>query len=157
MSKEEGYTVTRKEEEEHLLKRSRGFLETAEYQKSKGFFDLATFSLEQALQLFLKAKVLAEGVDYPRTHSVRVLLEILSDLVPENKKSAVKGILENYLLELGMLEGGMVPGLIDGLGEGPIAAAFLQADLLIADNSLTAVTSAGGGQHVFKGSDKGFG
>jgi HEPN domain-containing protein len=96
--------VTREEEEKRLLKRSRGFLETADYQTSKGFYDLATFSLEQALQLFLKAKALAEGVDYPRTHSVRTLLEILSDLVPENKKSTVKGILENYLLELGMLE-----------------------------------------------------
>jgi HEPN domain-containing protein len=104
MSREEGYTVTREEEEQSLLKRSRDFLETAEYQTSKGFFDLATFSLEQALQLFLEAKVLAEGVDYPRTHSVRVLLEILSDLVPKNKESTIKGILENYLLELGMLE-----------------------------------------------------
>ena len=96
--------MTRKEEEERLLKRSRDFLETAEYQTRKGFYDLAAFSLEQAMQLFLKAKVLAEGVDYPRTHSVRTLLEILSDLVSENKKSTVKGILEKYLLELGMLE-----------------------------------------------------
>jgi HEPN domain-containing protein len=104
MPKEEGYAVTGKEEEKRLLKRSRDFLETAEYQMSRGFYDLATFSLEQGLQLFLKAKVLAEGVDYPRTHSVRALLEILSDLVPENKKSTIKGILENYLLELGMLE-----------------------------------------------------
>jgi HEPN domain-containing protein len=96
--------ATRRGEEKSLLKRSRDFLETAEYQISKGFYDLAAFSLEQALQLFLKAKVLAEGVDYSRTHSVRVLLEILSDLVPENKKSSVKGISENYLLELGVLE-----------------------------------------------------
>lgn len=96
--------MTREEEEQSLLKRSRDFLETAEYQTSKGFFDLATFSLEQALQLFLEAKLLVEGVDYPRTHSVRVLLEILSDLVPKNKESTIKGILENYLLELGMLE-----------------------------------------------------
>ncbi|MEM1538771.1 MAG: HEPN domain-containing protein [Candidatus Nezhaarchaeales archaeon] len=96
--------ATRREEEKYLLKRSRGFLETVEYQVSKGFYDLAAFSLEQALQLFLKAKVLAEGVDYPRTRSVRVLLEMLSDLVPENKKSKVKGVLENYLLELGVLE-----------------------------------------------------
>jgi HEPN domain-containing protein len=96
--------TTRREEEERLLKRSRDFLETAEYQITKGFYDLAAFSLEQALQLFLKAKVLAEGVDYPRTHSVRALLEILSEIVPENKKSKVKGVLENYLLELGVLE-----------------------------------------------------
>jgi HEPN domain-containing protein len=96
--------VTRKEEEKRLLKRSRDFLETSEYQTSKGFYDLAIFSLEQALQLFLKAKVLAEGVDYPRTHSVRALLEILLDVVPQNLKSSIKGILEKYLLELGMLE-----------------------------------------------------
>jgi len=96
--------VTRREEEKRLLKRSKDFLETAEYQIGKGFYDLAAFSLEQALQLFLKAKVLAEGVDYPRTHSVRALLEILSELVPVDKKSSVKGVLENYLLELGVLE-----------------------------------------------------
>jgi len=96
--------VTRREEEKRLLKRSGDFLETAEYQISRGFYDLATFSLEQALQLFLKAKVLAEGADYPRTHSIRTLLEILSELVPKNKKSTILGILENYLLELGMLE-----------------------------------------------------
>jgi HEPN domain-containing protein len=96
--------VSRKEEEKRLLKRSRDFLETAEYQTSKGFYDLATFSLEQTLELFLKAKVLAEGVDYPRTHSVRALLEILSELVAENRKSVIKQVLEKYLLELGMLE-----------------------------------------------------
>ena len=96
--------MSRKEEGKRLLKRSRDFLETAEYQTSKGFYDLATFSLEQTLELFLKAKVLAEGVDYPRTHSVRALLEILSELVAENRKSVIKQVLEKYLLELGMLE-----------------------------------------------------
>jgi HEPN domain-containing protein len=56
------------------------------------------------MQLFLKAKVLAEGVDYARTHGVRTLLEMLSELVPKSKKSTIKDILDNYLLELGMLE-----------------------------------------------------
>jgi len=56
------------------------------------------------LQLFSKAKLLAEGADYPRTYSVRVLLEILSELVPEDKRSSVKKVLEDCLLELGMLE-----------------------------------------------------
>lgn len=96
--------VARRDEEKFLLKRSRDFLETAEYQMSRGFYDLAAFSLEQALQLFLKAKVLAEGVEYPRTHSLRVLLEILSDLASENEKLKIKEALENYLLELGILE-----------------------------------------------------
>ena len=98
------YRVTVKEEEKRLLKRSSDFLETAKYQVDKGFYDLAIFSLEQSLELFLKAKVLAEGVDYPRTHSVRILLEMLSQVISESKKSVVKGILDNYLLELGALE-----------------------------------------------------
>jgi HEPN domain-containing protein len=96
--------VTRREEEKRLLKRSEDFLETAKYQMSQHIYDLATFSLEQSLELFLKAKVLAEGVDFPRTHSIRTLLELLAKLVQENKKSVVKSILEKYLLELGMLE-----------------------------------------------------
>lgn len=48
--------------------------------------------------------MLAAGADYPRTHSVRVLLEILSELVSEDRRAALKSLLENYLLELGMLE-----------------------------------------------------
>jgi len=50
-----------KEEEKRLLKRAQDFLKTAEYQKSEGVYDLAIFSLEQALQLHLKAKLLAKG------------------------------------------------------------------------------------------------
>lgn len=96
--------MTRKEEEKNLLRRAKEFLETAEYQASKGFFDLAVFSLEQALQLFLKAKILVHGVNYPRTHSVRELLEILSKIVSEDKKDIIKNMLQSYLLELGMLE-----------------------------------------------------
>jgi len=96
--------VSREEEEKRLLKRSREFLETAKYQIGKGFYDLAAFSLEQALQLFLKARLLSEGVEYPRTHSVRALLEILSEVVNEGKKAVVKGALEKYLMELSVLE-----------------------------------------------------
>jgi HEPN domain-containing protein len=100
----EGWLMTRKEEEKQLLKRSKEFLKTAKYQTDENFYDLAAFSLEQALQLFLKSKLLAEGFDYPRTHGVRTLLEILSNLVPENKKTAIKHLLDSYSLELGMLE-----------------------------------------------------
>ena len=96
--------MTKKDEEKSLLKRSTDFLETAEYQTSRGFYNLATFSLEQTLQLFLKAKVLAAGSDYPRIHSVRNLLRLLSSLVPKDKKSAIESILKNYFMELGMLE-----------------------------------------------------
>jgi HEPN domain-containing protein len=96
--------VTRKDEEKNLLERSTDFLETAEYQEGRGFYNLATFSLEQGLQLFLKAKVLAAGGGYPRIYSVTGLLDLISDLVPDNRKPTIKGILKTYFMELGMLE-----------------------------------------------------
>jgi HEPN domain-containing protein len=96
--------VSRKEEAEHLLKRSKEFLETAEYQLGRGLYGIAVFSLEQALQLFLKSKMLEAGADYPRTHGVRALLEILSDIESDEKKRSVKHVLSDYLFELGMLE-----------------------------------------------------
>lgn len=84
-----------------LLTRSRRFLETAEHQYEVGYYDLAMFSLEQALQLFLKARLLQNGVDYPRSHSVTALLEMLGK-VSQNKE--VDRLLEKHLTELGLLE-----------------------------------------------------
>jgi len=97
-------SMSRKDEADHLLSRSKEFLETANYQTDVGFFSLAAFSLEQSLQLFIKARLLENGVDYPRTHSVRTLMEVLSRVVTEELKVILKDTLDKYLLELGMLE-----------------------------------------------------
>jgi len=67
--------VSRKDESEHLLKRSMEFFETAEYQINKGLYGIAVFSLEQALQLFLKSKMLVAGADYPRTQGLEHFLK----------------------------------------------------------------------------------
>jgi len=93
--------VTRFEEYNYLLERSRKFFETAEMQFERGFHDLAVFSLEQALQLYLKACLLKLGVDYPRTHSVRKLLELAYKLTNAEE---IKRILVDYAVELGSLE-----------------------------------------------------
>jgi len=95
--------MTKREEVEHLLRRSREFLETARLQLERGFYGLAVFSLEQSLQMFLKAKLLESGVDYPRTHSVRRLLEMLAEVSPDSAEDA-RRVLERFMLELGMLE-----------------------------------------------------
>ena len=58
--------MARREEVEWLERRSKEFLETAKYQIRKGFYGLACFSLEQALQLFLKSRLALRGVVYPR-------------------------------------------------------------------------------------------
>jgi len=96
--------MTHLDEVESLLKRSREFLETASYQANNGFYDLAAFSLEQSLQLFLKAKLIQNGVEYPRHRGVRTLMEILIKVLTDETKTLLKGILDKYLLELGMLE-----------------------------------------------------
>jgi len=66
-----------------LEKRSRRFLLNAERDFKEGEFDSAMFNAEQALQLFLKAKILAKGIEFPKTYEIRKLLEFLSKL--ENK------------------------------------------------------------------------
>ena len=93
--------MTKREETEHLFERSRRFFETALLQIDRGFHDLAAFSLEQSLQLYLKACLLRLGIDYPKTHSVRRLLELIHDVIG---REDVKGLLSKYAVELGSLE-----------------------------------------------------
>jgi HEPN domain-containing protein len=66
-----------------LEKRSRRFLLNVERDFKEGEFDSAMFNAEQALQLFLKAKISAKGIEFPKTYEIRKLLEFLSKL--ENK------------------------------------------------------------------------
>lgn len=93
--------MARIEEYNYLLERSRRFLITAEMQIERGFYDLAIYSLEQALQLYLEACLLKLGVDYPRTHSVRRLLELIYRLTGSE---GIKRVLVDYAIELGVLE-----------------------------------------------------
>jgi HEPN domain-containing protein len=55
----------RVEEFEVLLRRSESFYVTALLQAERGMYDLAVFSLEQSLQLFLKAALLKKGLTSP--------------------------------------------------------------------------------------------
>jgi HEPN domain-containing protein len=91
----------RVEEFEVLLRRSESFYVTALLQAERGMDDLAVFSLEQSLQLFLKGALLKEGIEFPRTHGVRRLLSILAELTGSDE---IKQLLTSYSLELGILE-----------------------------------------------------
>lgn len=62
-----------------LLERSRKFMDAAEYHYSKGDYDLAIFNMEQSLQLFLKAKLLECGLEFPKTHTLRKLFLLLGE------------------------------------------------------------------------------
>lgn len=64
-----------------LRKRSFMFLEESKYALNRGFYDLACFLAEQALQLYLKSLLLELIGDYPRTHSIRQLLGELNRIL----------------------------------------------------------------------------
>ncbi|MCC6019627.1 MAG: HEPN domain-containing protein [Candidatus Verstraetearchaeota archaeon] len=89
------------EEYKYLLERSRRFLETAELQLDRGFYDLAVFSLEQALQLYLKAYLLKLGLEFTKKWSIRRLLELIYKITNSDE---IRNALMNYAVELGSLE-----------------------------------------------------
>ena len=93
--------MSKLEEYEALLKRSNGFLETALMQARAGMYNLAVFSLEQSLQLFLEAAFLRVGSDYPRSHSIRRLLELLTEVTG---RSELRELASRHSVELGALE-----------------------------------------------------
>jgi HEPN domain-containing protein len=97
-----GFLVKR-DEVEHLERRAREFLRTADYQAGEEMYGLGIFSLEQALQLFLKSRLLLHGVDYPRTHGLRRFLEILASVSSEDEPR-IRRLLKERALELSFLE-----------------------------------------------------
>ncbi len=57
-----------------LKKRAEQFLKNAGNLFKKGVYALAAFNFEQALQLYLKYYLFLKLKDFPRTHSIRILL-----------------------------------------------------------------------------------
>ncbi|WP_290900369.1 HEPN domain-containing protein, partial [Ferroglobus sp.] len=64
-----------------LRKRAVSFLEAAEERLKAGSYDISCFLAEQAVQLYLKSVILEFSGEIPRTHSIRKLLSILSNLL----------------------------------------------------------------------------
>ncbi len=60
---------------EILKERGEKFLEAANYFYQKGYYDICTFNLEQAVQLFLKYSLWKILGDFEKTHSIFNLLE----------------------------------------------------------------------------------
>lgn len=60
-----------------LKRRAKAFLSRALDSLSSGDYDLASFLSEQAVQLHLKSILLEKFGDYPRTHSISLLISIL--------------------------------------------------------------------------------
>ncbi len=91
----------RLDEYQVMMRRSSDFYTTALLQAERGMYDLAVFSLEQSLQLFLKATLLKHGADFPRTHGVRSPLNMLAQLTG---REVIGQLQTKYGLELGVDE-----------------------------------------------------
>ena len=69
-----------KNEVDLLVKRSKEFLDAAKERFKKSSWDLTCFMAEQATQLFLKAIILEQTGEHPRTHSIRELFAMIGFL-----------------------------------------------------------------------------
>ena len=67
----------------------------------KGFMIWQVFSLEQALQLHLKAYLLKLGLEFTKKWSIRRLLELI---YKNTNSDEIRDTLANYAVELGSLE-----------------------------------------------------
>ncbi|MEM0236111.1 HEPN domain-containing protein [Thermofilum sp.] len=63
-----------------LRKRAKAFLKTSETAYQDGEYDLTVYLCEQAIQLHLKSILLEELGDYPRTHSLTYLFQLLQKI-----------------------------------------------------------------------------
>jgi HEPN domain-containing protein len=82
-----------------LKRRAQSFLENAKRNLEENNIDLAAFSVEQSVQLFLKFILFQKKGDYPKTHSLKVLFKEISNFIPEFKK-----LFEDNLQLIGNLE-----------------------------------------------------
>jgi len=89
-------------EVELLKRRALSFLEYAKIQLKGEAYDLASFSSEQAAQLYLKSLILQLSGEIPRTHSIRELLRIIGELT--NRQEEVKEFIRENRIRLRLLE-----------------------------------------------------
>jgi len=75
----------RKEKIKTFEERADAFLDTAWYNFQNKRYDLAAFNIEQAVQLYVKTKLLELTGEFPRTHNLVVLLKELSSVFKEKE------------------------------------------------------------------------
>jgi HEPN domain-containing protein len=83
------------------LKRAKGNLALAKQPKPKdAFWDDLCFDAQQAAEKSMKAVLVHRGMDFPRTHNIRALLELLDPTGSQISKEIWQAIsLSNYAVE----------------------------------------------------------
>ncbi|ADI32026.1 HEPN domain-containing protein [Staphylothermus hellenicus] len=86
----------------HFLKRrALAFLECAEHDYSKKYYDLVLFHVEQFIQLYLKYLLYLRIGDYPKTNS---LTRLMKDLIKVYEDCGLKDFYTDNLETLYLLE-----------------------------------------------------
>ena len=70
--------MTSEEEYNNLIGRSERFLLSAERNLQDDYIDVGAFSVNQSLELYLKALLLKKAGDFPHTHDLKILLHNLT-------------------------------------------------------------------------------
>jgi HEPN domain-containing protein len=83
--------------------KSKRYREDAEENYNKHYFDLSMFSLHQSLELFLKGMLILRSGDFPHTHSLRSLLELLKKFVNDRCTESISKFLADYNMEISVL------------------------------------------------------
>ena len=83
------------------LKRAKGNMALAKQPKPKeAFWDDLCFDAQQAAEKSIKAVLVHRQIDFPKTHNIRALLELLDPTGSEIPKEIWQGIdLTNYAVE----------------------------------------------------------
>lgn len=89
--------IMRKEEVKIFKEKGDAFLDTARYNFENERFDLAAFNVEQAVQLFIKTKLLELIGEFPRSHNLVILLKELSYVFKENE---IEDFIKNEMMGL---------------------------------------------------------
>jgi len=94
---------------ERLKERGERFLVDAELDFESKEYDVALFHVEQAVQLFLKAKIVSFGVEFPKVHEISKLLKILKELGVKGVEELTKNRKVVELLEFSYVSSRYLP------------------------------------------------
>ena len=96
--------MTASDEFNSMIEKSRRFLLNAERNMDEGFIDIGAFSVNQSLEIYLKALLLKESGDCPHTHDIKILLRNLADLSNLDVKENIELFLKEKSLVLSLIQ-----------------------------------------------------
>ena len=96
--------MTASDEFTSMIEKSRRFLLNAETNINERFIDIGAFSVNQSLEIYLKALLLKESGDYPHTHDIKILLRNLADISNVGVKKKLQLLLKEKSLVLSLIQ-----------------------------------------------------